>query len=138
MSKELSYVQAATEILKHQGRVSIGYITAELEPYSAQQKPDISFVPQSGPNAEEVFFVELRLFDSGQVSNGYLKALSEHRAFAQEGAEHEYAGFALATNVELTPDDIDQLAGIGVHYLGPVDSGATLANRIIEWVSKPT
>src|SRR5688500_16888938 len=104
MSPELGYVGAAAEILKHRGKVFVGYITAELEPYSAQQKPDISFVPDEGPHAGGVFFVELRLFDNQRFPPGYLKALREHRIFAQEGAECEYAGFALATNVELGSD----------------------------------
>jgi hypothetical protein len=64
MTGELACANAAADILKKRGKVFIGYITAGLEPYSAQQKPDISFVPAQGPNAGRVFFIELRLFES--------------------------------------------------------------------------
>src|SRR5947209_13423792 len=104
MSQELTYANAAAHALKQRGKVFIGYIAAGLEPYSAAQKPDISFVPDHGSNAGRVFFVELRLFESGRFPQHLPAALREHRAFAFEGAECNYDGFAFATSTTLGAD----------------------------------
>jgi hypothetical protein len=136
MSNELTYVRAAAEILKEQGRVFIGYITAGLEPYSAQQKPDISFEPASGPNAGQVFFIEVRCFESGRLPPGYTSALREHKAFAQDGAESEYGGFAFASNVEIGSDAHRELSDLSIDFLGPITGGEMLAEKIRAWAFK--
>jgi hypothetical protein len=136
MSGELAYVKAAADILKKRGKVFIGYISAELEPYSAQQRPDISFVPDKGPNAGRVFFVELRLFDRAQLPRHLPDRLRAHRAFAIEGSDADYAGFAFATNAPLERGTIKSLAEGGIRYLGPVDSAGMLAQKIAQWASE--
>ena len=136
MRPELTYVRAAEKILKKRGRVFIGYITAGLEPYSAQEKPDISFEPRTGPNSGQVFFVEVRFFENGRLPPGYASALREHKAFAQEGAESEYAGFGFASNIALHADTLRELTDAGIHFLGPVNNGEMLAEKISAWASE--
>ena len=136
MKKELNYIEEAARELKRYGLVYIGYITAEIEPYSSQQRPDISFIPHSGPNADEVFFIELRLFDNN-IPKSYLDALSEHYNYAQDSAEHEFAGYAFATNVSLSQNYINKLNDMGIYYLGSIDSGVDLSKKILEWTSQP-
>src|ERR1700731_2531263 len=113
MSGELTYASAAADILKLRGKVFIGYVTAGLQPYSSQQKPDISYVPNEGPNAGRMFFVELRLFDGARLPRHLLNSLPEHRSFALEGADCDYGGYAFATNAKLEPDTIQRLAESG-------------------------
>ena len=136
MSPELEYVNSAAGILNEQGKVFIGYVTAGLEPYSAQQKPDLSFVPSAGPNAGRVFFVELRLFGQNGIPKHYLEALRDHKDFAVEGAEGDYAGFAFATDARLQPSEARNLARNEIRFLGEVESAADLATQISAWAAE--
>ena len=138
MSPELTYVNQAAEILKHRGKVFIGYITSGLEPFSAQQKPDLSYVPDHGPNAGRVYFVEVRLFEDGHFPPGFPNTIRDHKAFAEEGAECEFGGYAFGTNAEIDRASARQLSESGVFLLGPITDGDRLAKSISEWVSSST
>lgn len=136
MNNELNLMRAAADILKQQGEACTPYITAELEPYSAQQKPDVSFVPNQGPNAGKDFLVEFRLFESGELPPAYVDVLEEHRAFALEGVEADCGGFAFATNAKLGRVSIQRLTEASIRYLGPVDSAQALADQIDAWAAE--
>jgi hypothetical protein len=63
---------------------------------------------------------------------GYVKAtaLREHKAFVLEGLSASTLASRSPTNANLAPDSIQRVADSGIHYLGAVNSGETLAGKV--------
>lgn len=133
----LRVAEEAEIFLRESGDVSLEYITAEFEPYSSAQRPDVVFVPGSGPNAGSVFFSELRL--SKLPSRALLppELMAEHRNFIQSDLE-PYLFFSLATSISASEDTRSALAQQDVTLLDGIRSGADLATRLIQWAASAT
>lgn len=130
----LDAANTAQALLSAQGSVELAYLTAEFEPFSSNQRPDLMFLPATGPNAGRWFVVELRVDASARVKLPPVAALIEHRRFLQEELKDAYVFFAVATYLsELDPRDVAELAVAGVEVLGAIDSGRTLADAVVAW-----
>ena len=58
---ELEFGSDAVEILRRYGFAELQYITAQFEPFSSAQRPDLFFSPYSGPNQGCLYLAELRM-----------------------------------------------------------------------------
>lgn len=135
--RELAIAQAAAEELRSSGDVSLRYITAEFEPFSSGQRPDIVYIPNSGPNQDRIFIVELRTSRPRYRVDPDI--LEEHRNFATEDLGTEYAYFALATTSQVSIEHRAALAIRGISTFESIQSGKELARSIEAWsnVSEP-
>lgn len=128
----LKTAEAAASRLAEYGSSHLAYVTAEFEPYSSAQRPDIVFVPTDGPNAGSTFFTEIRLTHETRRALLTPTSLAEHRAFIQDEFEG-YLFFALAISLKAPERDRAALAGHGIDVLDSVESGEMLASKILTW-----
>ena len=132
----LDVAGTAQALLSAHGTVELAYLTAEFEPFSSSQRPDVLFLPATGPNAGRWFVVELRVDPSARGRLPSVMALIEHRRFLQEDMSGAYLFFAVATHLSnLNDEDRAQLAVAGVEVLMTIDSGRALADAILAWAS---
>ena len=132
---ELQVATAALRKLGAHGLVELEYMTAEFEPFSSAQRPDLVFWPSSGPNQGRAFVVELRMPKSTHRMLPTPEIVREHRDFVEDSTDCVY--FALATNGKV--DDISRSAfsAEGIEVFERVESGEDLANRILKWTGTP-
>lgn len=134
----LRVAEEALELLRDVGIVDLKYLTAEFEPFSSRDRPDLIFIPNSGPNAGRVFVVELRLRLPSSGLMPSRRALVAHRQFVQEDLVGRYMFFAVATSVTVDSDARAALAIEGVHLLDGVAGGKALALGLLRWAKEAT
>jgi len=124
--------EAVAVVMSAYGTVELRYITAEFEPFSSHDRPDVTFVPYSGPNAGTLFVVELRLRADRELP--VTKALAEHREFIQ--ADHEeHVYFGVAYHGPISDQKVAELAMEQIHALGAIDSPAALVDQVVAWAT---
>src|SRR5215216_3192820 len=94
---ELQVATTALQELRGYGTVELQYITAEFEPFSSAQRPDIVFWPNSGPNEGRPFVVELRMPVNANRELPTPENIREHQEFVDADST-DYLYFALATD----------------------------------------
>lgn len=130
---ELSLATAAAEHLRGNGTVELLYITAEFEPYSSAQRPDLAFFPERGPSSGKSFVIEIRVPRPGR-GLPTVEELCEHRDFIKtEG--HQIPQFALATNRSVSDEFRCSLQANKIEVFDLVVSGKDLASRVLQWIS---
>lgn len=93
---ELELVNNLAQSLISYGEVKIGYITAELKPFSKQQKPDLEFKYKK---SNSTLFVTFEIFDNGFHSyNDLLLTAIEYKNFA---IDEKNMKFIYATNITI-------------------------------------
>jgi len=93
---ELTLANGLAQSLIKYGEVRLGYITAELKPYSKQQKPDLEFKDKS---SGRVFFITYECLSNENISYAeLLSTVKEYRAFAIDDDEIIYV---YATNISV-------------------------------------
>lgn len=96
---ELTVVNNLAQGLNNYGKVSIGYVTAELKPFSKQQKPDLEF---KGKNSNTVLFVTFEIFNKEYDNyKNLLMTVIEYQKFA---IDKENMKFVYATNISIPND----------------------------------
>lgn len=131
---EAQIISEAADDLRRNGRVTIEYITAEFAPFSDQFRPDLLFVSNSTPGS--VYFVEFRLTRNvhWRTSSDMLRQLAEHKDFVSAGATG--VRYAFASDCTLSQSSITLLLENGIEFLGPIDSGHSLAEKILDWCNR--
>lgn len=131
--QELSLATAAAEHLRATGAVELLYITAEFEPYTSAQRPDLVFFPDRGPSSGKSFVVEIRVPRTGR-GIPTVEELCEHRDFMKT-EEQPLPQFALATNRSVSDDFRYALRANEIEVFDRVTSGKDLASRVLQWTS---
>lgn len=129
----LEIATKVSHLLSRRGDTSLLYLTAEMEPYSSQFKPDILFVPARGPNSGESFFVELATFRPRRVARNYTRVLPEHRDFVIESSDSVTLHYGFATDENLDNELQTALIAQNIKVFVQVKSGEQLAEEIISW-----
>jgi hypothetical protein len=95
---ELDFARRLRLLLEVAGTTSEEYITAEMQPFSHQQRPDVVFIPNAGGYAGQVVFLEIKL-TSKQIlhGRGYTN-LVENRKFAEESLERPIGCYIFVTS----------------------------------------
>lgn len=130
-----SNLEIASEAVGHLqgfGHVQLAYLTAEFEPFSSAQRPDLLFTPLEGPNAGQMFVVELRMAMNPLRPVPSLAILREHRQFVADDTS-ENVSFALATDRAVEMASLAESAGDGIAVFDHVTSGLDLARRVLRW-----
>jgi hypothetical protein len=130
---ELSLATATEEHLRESGTVELLYITAEFEPFSSAQRPDLIFSPERGPSSGKLFVVELRLPRPGRALPT-VEELCEHRDFIKTEGDQPFQ-FALATNLPVSQEFRHALKDHDIEAFDLVTSGKHLASRVLKWTS---
>src|ERR1043165_7299177 len=131
-SRELEMATAAADELRNYGDIELKYLTAEFEPHSSAQRPDVVFRPDTGPNRGRPFVVELRMPPDEARELPTLGNLREHRQFiATEAPEGLF--FALATTRTIGASFAASLVAQGITVLDAIESGEDLAAKIVAW-----
>ena len=127
MSTELEYTTQLTLELTPFGNVSIEYITAETQPFSSQQRPDVVFSPFSGPYQNTVIFIEVKLSTKAALLGHFVPAVLEKRAFAAEALERPIARYVYVSATEVPEHSRKLLENENVIVVAP----AHVANDVV-------
>jgi hypothetical protein len=123
-SKERIFSERLCSLLGRYGSARMEYITAEFQPFSHQQRPDVVFVPRSGGYAGQVIFIEIRLSSERLLRGPGYQVLAEHREFAVEALDTRITRFIYATR-----QGIPELSKKILHRRG-VDVLDSISNEI--------
>lgn len=127
---------AARELRKH-GTVKLEYITAEFEPYSSAQRPDLVFWPDTGPNKGCTFFIELRMPANPSRRLPSTDSLQEHKDFLGNFPPNSLF-FAIGTSRKIDDDTFrSDVSSRGIEILDNIESGKDLARKILGWSHTP-
>jgi hypothetical protein len=126
----LDFVSKAAALLEEHGNAQLQYITAEFEPFSSAQRPDLIFIPHAGVNCGRIFVTECRVHPSRFELDPLL--MEEHRNFVLEDM-NGYHFFALATHAAVTAEMRAALAIRGVEVLDNVETPHALAEAVLAW-----
>jgi hypothetical protein len=136
VSRNSEFADTAARLLSQSGIAEVQYVTAEFEPHSSKDRPDLLFYPHEGPNSNRLFFVEMRIDLPRSGSPLSVTALVEHRAFVQDEMPDTQLYFAVAVETfGGLADDWPELASHGIKVLAPIDSGRALSEAVSDWSS---
>lgn len=99
--RELKIIENASKLLSLHGDSEVVYITAELAPFSNQQKPDLVFTPSKNSN-HGVYFIEYKITPTKGFSNNILSELMENKSFAEESIQQKLI-YIFSTNKKFKP-----------------------------------
>lgn len=102
MISDLKYAETLCSMLRLNGDARLEYFTAELQPFSNQQKPDIIFIPSAGPFAGQVTFIEIKLRERTLSTNRIVEVVGERKQFAQEALEKQIGRYVLITELKVS------------------------------------
>jgi hypothetical protein len=94
---ELEFAETVSKLLADLGKTRLEYITAEFQPFSNQQRPDVVFLPKAGGYAGRTIFVEIKLSTKTLVEARSFSHLLEHKTFAEEAMECIVARYIFVT-----------------------------------------
>lgn len=129
-NKELDIVNGTVPLLNTIGSAQILYVTAELEPFSNQQKPDLVFYPKG--KFKNVLFVEFKIAPPSGFSKNYWANFDEKKSFVESSSEVNLT-YIFAANVKIEEQIIEKLKGINVQVWDEVESSELLCNKIKKW-----
>lgn len=129
MKTELIFLSEVVELLRPHGDARLEYITAELQPFSNQFKPDIVFIPRSGKNQYKIFVIEYKMF-SKKTTILRSSDIVEHREFASNVLETDYISYLFLTNVELSNDYLDDLKNNKIVGFKNIESASTIYSTV--------
>ncbi|TWB86775.1 hypothetical protein FBZ93_12815 [Bradyrhizobium macuxiense] len=129
---ELDFARQLKVLLEAAGTASEEYITAQMQPFSHQQRPDVVFVPNAGGYAGQVVFLEIKL-TSKQILHGRGFAnLVENREFAEESLERPIGRYILVTSQSVPAFSARFLADRNVTVFDEVTSPEVVIERLRE------
>lgn len=120
-------MEDASRRLREHANSQVVYITAELQPFSNQQKPDLVYYTE-GSNI--LYFIEYLHEDSKFDITFFVKALLEHISFAKESFEGWELRYILATSRFLSDDEKNCVKACGVEVKDGIDKSNELADFV--------
>jgi hypothetical protein len=129
-SSELDFATSLRTRLLPSGEVRLEYITAELQPFSNQQRPDIIFTPRSGGYVGQNVFIEIK-FSTKSIHDGrWLRALVEHREFAAEALGIAISQYFYVTEVAIPEFSKTFLEQHGIYVIDSVRTETELLEQL--------
>jgi hypothetical protein len=98
---ELAFAEALRAILASNGSAQLEYVSAQLQPFSNQQRPDIVFIPKSGGYSSQVIFLEIKLSTRGLQGGTDYRILVENMEFAAESLDSSISQYIYVTSSEV-------------------------------------
>jgi hypothetical protein len=127
---ELYILEETKKYLSQLGRCDLVYITAELAPFSNQQRPDLVFFPKEV--SQYAFFVEYKLEPLNGFSQSYWDSFEEKKAFVDGSSEIKLFQ-AFATNAKINIDARTQLEKMDIKVFDEIVNAEQLQSSIKEW-----
>jgi hypothetical protein len=87
-NETLSLAQSCQKLLRDYGHSELVYVTAEMQPFTSQFKPDIYFKPNKGARTNQLFFFEL-FRKYSDLPNDPILFFTDHKNFAEEYLEEK-------------------------------------------------
>jgi|ERR1043166_5312638 hypothetical protein len=94
---DLAFAEGLVTSLRLRGEAKLMYISAEMQPFSNQQKPDIVYVPYAGSFGNHTIFVEIKLDDRALSSTRATRIISDRKAFAEYYLEKDIRLYVVVT-----------------------------------------
>lgn len=98
---ELAFAEKLARLLKLRGTASLEYITAEMQPFSNAQRPDVLWTPTEGGYAGQAFFFEIKLSSKPIVSGRGFRNLVDNLEFAMDALELAIGQYVFVTAAEV-------------------------------------
>ncbi|WP_332770519.1 hypothetical protein [Phenylobacterium sp.] len=130
--QELQLVQMLGRELAAHGNASVAYLTAEFQPFSNAQRPDLIFVPASGGRKGQTAVVELKMEAMPRSTGRSFLNLLEHKEFCEEALERTIYCYAFVTNQPVPELSVAQLARGGVHIVRVEEDLTALAASLLQ------
>jgi hypothetical protein len=119
---ELAFAEELAQLLRPHGDASLEYVTAEMQPYSNAQRPDVVWTPNAGGYVGQTFFFEIKLSTRPAVLGRDFRNLVEHLEFAQDALERPIAKYLFVTTVDVPEFSERFLAQNSVHAIANATS----------------
>lgn len=97
----MSFAEELAKSLGNNGDVSLQYITAQLQPYSNAQRPDVVWTPRLGGYAGQLFFFEIKLSTKPIALGQGFRLLVEHRDYAADALERPVSRYVFVTSAAI-------------------------------------
>lgn len=127
MNTELQVIESAAKVLSASGDSYIAYITAELQPFSNQQRPDLIYTSK---DLNITFFIEYKFLRPSGIGESYINSIDDRTEFVKSGFKDESITYILAVDSTLSDKDKITLEKHGVKVIEHIDSAEILANSI--------
>jgi len=114
---ELGFAERLADLLRPYGDASLEYITAEMQPYSNAQRPDVVWTPKTGGYARQLFFFEIKISTKPIVHGRGFRNLVDHLEFASEALGSPIAIYVFVTAAEIPEFSERYLAENRVHII---------------------
>lgn len=125
----LDFARHLASGLSPYGAVRLEYATAEMQPFSAGQRPDLAFEPRSGRYRGKLIFIELAFSMSHTHSAYDTQNALARRCFVAEYLERQPALHLLITNYKIAEFSQTLLTRNGIRVIdnvGTPDAAVTL------------
>ncbi|MGX7709444.1 hypothetical protein [Methylobacterium sp. Gmos1] len=125
---EFELASALAKQLSYDGAVELVYLTAEFQPFSNAQKPDIIFKPRRGAWAGQIVIIEIKIESAPRRTGRAYQNLVEHKQFCAESLNERIAKLIFVTNQPVPQFSVALLARDGiivVDHSGEADQTAT-------------
>jgi hypothetical protein len=132
VAPELAFAQELSGHLSKSGRVNLQYATAEMQPFSNAQRPDILFIPSGGPYAGSSVFVEIKLSTRRMTTGLDYQLLADHLEFAEEYIDGKISKYIFITSDSVPEFSKKSLAKMGVHAVDRVETIKTALSALNE------
>lgn len=127
---ELEIINGTEKLLNGLGKTEVVYLTAEFEPFTNQQKPDLMFIGNRKKDC--VFFVEYKMDPKLSITDSYISNIIENKKFVGESIEQKLF-YAFATNCFIDNKLQDILLDNGIVVFNNINSSEALYTNILEW-----
>lgn len=128
MKIHLEIVEDASRRLSELANSQVVYITAELQPFSNQQKPDLVYFKEG---SGVLYFVEYLQGEFKMDSNYFVKSLHEHISFAKESFDGWDLRYILASERVLSDNDKAIIKTCGIDVTDGIDESSKLADFVL-------
>lgn len=129
---ELEIVEALAKRLSAKGEALLAYLTAELQPFSNAQRPDLVFRPTSGARKGQVAVVECKIESAPRPSGRSFLNLIDHRKFCEESLDTGVFRYIFVSNQPVPEFSEAQLERGGVTVVAYDDDIETLTAAVLD------
>ena len=130
---EWDFLAETQKILQLHGKVTMPFITAQFQPCSSKDRPDLVFTCLESPLS--AVFVEFKLSPASLFPHDLVGILKEHSEFAQSDSEL-HLKFMFATPEGIPQEFKTQLSNANIAIADHIKSPAELAQQIINLFGK--
>lgn len=128
--RELSFAKELSTLLSPFGLVRIEYLTAEFEPFSAQQRPDVVFIPSSGAYANTTAVIEIRFPRNATILRGSIIQIPDRKDFVAEALNVHVSAYICILDVEVPEFSKELLVRQGIRIIDKVSDPRIAADAL--------